>query len=101
MYFYLIQIFILPLIAIIESKFDAIFMILWTHLSNYISSSNILKIVSNLHLFEGIPRGDRPIQLLRSSRIVGGKDAFYGEARHWSKSPDFLVFGSIRNVAQF
>jgi hypothetical protein len=51
MYFYLIQIFILPLIAIIESKFDAIFMILWTHLSNYILSSNILKIVSNFTSF--------------------------------------------------
>jgi hypothetical protein len=76
MYFYLIQIFI----AIIKSKFDAIFIILWTHLSNYILSSNVLKIISNLHLFEGIPCGERPIELLFSSRIVGGKNAFYGEA---------------------
>jgi hypothetical protein len=61
MYFYLIQIFI----AIIKSKFDAIFIILWTHLSNYILSSNVLKIICNLHLFEGIPCVDRPTQLLR------------------------------------
>ncbi len=44
-------------------------------------------------MFEGIPCGDRPIELLRSSRIVGGKDAFYGEAPWQALIKESRFFG--------
>lgn len=42
---------------------------------------------------EGIGCGERPLELLRSSRIVGGKDAFYGEAPWQALIKEARFFG--------
>jgi len=58
--------------------------------------SVILLIALNQSLVKGIGCGERPLELVRSSRIVGGKDAFIGEAPWQALVKEERFFGLWR-----